>query len=387
LATAVVELGGVYILGTERHESRRIDNQLRGRAGRQGDPGESRLFVSLEDQLWKIFNAKMLENPLLRAWPPMEQVDAKFLSGMIRKTQERIENHFFEARKHVLEYDDVLNAQREKIYDMRREVLLGKHVREDLQSFIQGMIEEVVRSNVVFDEQTASQKYDYEGLFAALGDIFPVFDFTTLEELKQHAPGEELEEYCVELAHQAYKRKQEEFGDEVMLQVEQHVMLRAVNDRWMDHLQMVDYIREGIGLRGYGQVDPLIAYKRETFDLFQNTMRLIRDQAVRMIYHAQVNVEQRQAPQMQRVEDGEAAPAGGVSAATASGGRGSVRAQPGNKKGIRVANVDKTLAPSPNGDIANVDWRKVGRNDPCPCGSGKKFKACHYSELRAKGVI
>ncbi len=366
LADVVRKLGGVYILGTERHEARRIDNQLRGRSGRQGDPGESRFFVSLEDQLWKIFNANMLENPLLRAWPPMEQVDAKFLSGMIRKTQERIENHFFEARKHVLEYDDVLNAQREHIYGMRRDVLLGKHVREDLLGYIEEMIAEVARNCLSFDESKAQQFYDYELLFQGLNEIFPLLDYATVDELREFGPGEPIERRAIELALKAYKDKEASLGEEVMSWLEQQVMLRAVNDRWMDHLQMVDYIREGIGLRGYGQVDPLIAYKRETFDLFQHTLRLIRDQAVRMIYKANVQTEQPQAPQMMRVEDDAPVPA------MASGG------------------AARGLASAPSavpGDLAKVDWSKVGRNEPCPCGSGKKFKACHYPKLRADGTI
>jgi preprotein translocase subunit SecA len=354
LAEDVRNLGGLYILGTERHESRRIDNQLRGRSGRQGDPGESRFYVSLEDQLWTIFNANMLENPLLKAWPPMEEVNARFLSGMIRKTQERIENHYFEGRKHVLEYDDVLNAQREHIYGMRREILIGKDERAELKRYIEEMIAEIVGNAWVIDEQER-KVYDYELLYEDLCEIFPLVDFATASDLEAHQPGPDLIDYSVELAFQAYDRKTEELGDDIMKQLEQHVMLRAVNDKWMDHLQMVDYIREGIGLRGYGQMDPLIAYKRETFDLFETTLKQIRDQAVRTIYHAQIQREAAPQPAMERMDDG-AAPS---------------RSAP-------------TPAVTSTGE---VDWRKVGRNDPCPCGSGKKFKACHYPSLRAQGVI
>lgn len=374
----VRDLGGLYILGSERHEARRIDNQLRGRAGRQGDPGESRFFVSLEDMLWKIFNANMLENPLLKAWPAMEQVDAKFLSGMIRKTQERIEHHFFEARKHVLEYDDVLNAQREKIYSMRREILFGQHVREDLLTYIDEMIAEVVRGCMVYDEAQARQAFDYDLLYQDLNEIFPLVDYATVDDLKEKGLGEELESHCVELALKAYNDKQERLGDEVMGWLEQHVMLRAVNDKWMDHLQMVDYIREGIGLRGYGQVDPLIAYKRETFDLFNQTLRQIKEQATRMIYQANVQVEtpQEPTPQMQRVDDAEGMPNG----------------QPDGQAGAQPPTTGHRQPSTPgrqpqSQDLSRVDWSKIGRNDPCPCGSGKKFKACHYSELRSKGVI
>jgi preprotein translocase subunit SecA len=369
VAEEVRALGGLFIIGTERHESRRIDNQLRGRSGRQGDPGESRFYVSLEDMLWRIFNANMLENPLLKAWPPMEEVDAKFLSRMIQKTQERIENHFFEARKHVLEYDDVLNAQREHIYGMRREILLGKHVREDLTQFIKEMIVDFVNDAWVVDERE-NRTYDYQLLYEDLNELFPLVDYASVEDLKQYPPGQELVDALTKHAMEAYQAKAERYGDEMMSSLEQHVMLRAVNDKWMDHLQMVEYIREGIGLRGYGQVDPLVAYKRETFDLFQTTLRQIRDMAVRMVFRAEIVQEQapQQAdddmPAMMRMED---EPAPSTTAASSGGG---------------TATAVKSEA-----ELANVDWSRVGRNDPCPCGSGKKFKSCHYPTLRAKGVI
>ena len=354
-ADVVRALGGVFILGTERHESRRIDNQLRGRSGRQGDPGESRFFVSLEDQLWKIFNPKMLENPILRAWPTMEEVRARFITGMILKTQERIENHFFEARKHVLEYDDVLNSQREHVYGMRREILLGRDCRVDIQKGIKVVVQSAIEDGWQFDDD-GHKKFNHARVYEKLTQMFPLVDYASLADIESKDPLGELEEFCMGIAMQAYNTKIEELGDEIMRQIERHVMLQSVNDNWMAHLQMIDYIREGIGLRGYGQTDPLIAYKRETHDLFEHTVKAIQDQAVRMIYMAQVRREpaQQQAqPQMQRVDAPAIASANGKSSAT----------------------------------VPSADWSKVGRNDPCPCGSGKKFKACHYAELRAKGVI
>ncbi len=372
LSHAVVALGGVYILGTERHESRRIDNQLRGRAGRQGDPGESRFFVSLEDTLWKIFNANLLENPLLKAWPPMEEVKTKFLSRMIEKTQERIENHFFEARKHVLEYDDVLNAQREHIYGMRRDTLLGKDIRDDHKGQIDASIAEVVENAWVIDEKEG-RVYDFELLYEDLADLFPIIDYATLADLQYYKPGEELTEFCQGVAHKAYDAKVARYPDEVMRFIERHVMLQAVNDKWQDHLQTVEYIREGINLRSYGQVDPLVAYKRETFDMFQTTLRGIRDQAVRMIYRSEVQVDREPtepAPAMMRLEDEEAMSAAMSMTEDASSAVSPIVAAPGT-----------------NGYLGDVDWTKVGRNDLCPCGSGKKFKSCHYMELRSSGVI
>jgi preprotein translocase subunit SecA len=367
-AEEVRALGGLFILGTERHESRRIDNQLRGRAGRQGDPGESRFFVALEDHLWKIFNAKMLENPVLKMWPPMEEVTAKLISRMIQKTQERIENHFFEARKHVLEYDDVLNAQREHIYGLRREVLLGKNVRDELQEYIRELVGEI-SENAWMIEEDGSRVYDHAVLFEDLNEIFPLLDYTSVEELEKFKPGPELVEYVQEIAMQAYDEKAGRVG-EAMPELERWVMLRAVNDKWMEHLQMVDYIREGIGLRGYGQIDPLVAYKRETYDTFQQTLKGIRDQAARFLFMMtvqqaapppspvapapmMVNMDDLP-PEMQEQQGSPTAPAGAVA-----------------------------TAPS----VPSVDWKKVGRNDPCPCGSGKKFKSCHYPQLREQGVI
>jgi preprotein translocase subunit SecA len=379
LAEEVRALGGLYILGTERHESRRIDNQLRGRAGRQGDPGESRFYVALEDQLWRIFNANMLENPLLKAWPPMEEVTAKMISNMIRKTQERIENHFFEARKHVLEYDDVLNAQREDVYAKRREVLLGKDVRPELQEQTQDLIAEIVHNAWVLDEED-NRVYSHEDLYHDLSEIFPIMDFASLEELEKFPPGEELVEFCQDIAIQAYNRKAEDLGDEVMKQLEQQVMLHAVNQHWMEHLQTVEYIREGISLRGYGQIDPLVAYKRETFDLFKNTLKGIRDAAVRMVFQAQIQQTPPPPMQMMRVEDdAEPVPAGV--------GAGAPVAENTGPASAATSPVISTGDGRGDGYLSGIDWKKVGRNDPCPCGSGKKFKSCHYPSLRTEGVI
>jgi preprotein translocase subunit SecA len=362
-------LGGLYILGTERHESRRIDNQLRGRAGRQGDPGESKFFVSLEDALWKIFNANMLENPMLKAWPPMEEVNAKFLSRMIEKTQERIENHFFEARKHVLEYDDVLNAQREHIYGMRRDVLLGREVRQELTKQMDTLMEEVMNDAWAIDEED-KRVYDYNLLYEDLSELFPIVDYVKETDLEKYPPGPDLHEFIIGVAHKAYADKAENLGEEIMARFEQYVMLNAVNDRWMDHLQTIEYIREGIGLRGYGQVDPLVAYKRETYDLFQITLKQIRDQAVRMVYRAEVQRTPEPEMQMMRMEDDAA-----------------LAALHNTNEATSATSPVVEMAGTKDGYLADVNWKRVGRNDTCPCGSGKKFKNCHYPTLRAEGVI
>ena len=366
LAEKVRALGGLFILGTERHEARRIDNQLRGRSGRQGDPGESMFFVSLEDTLWKIFNAKMMENPLLKAWPPLEEVKTKMISNMILKTQERIENHFFESRKHVLEYDDVLNAQREDIYAMRREILIGKDCREELKAYVPEIMHQVVENAWMLDDHD-QRVYDHTVLFEDLNELFPLVDYATVSDLESHQPGPDLTEAVTAYALQAYDAKTERLGEDTMRQIERQVMLHAVNDRWMDHLQTVDYIREGIGLRGYGQVDPLVAYKRETFDTFVETKAGIKEDAVKMIFRAQVRQEEAPTPMMMRMDD---AP---------------VENQEVDGFDTKPSNdMPRILSDS---ELAKVDWKKVGRNEPCPCGSGKKFKTCHYPMLRATGVI
>ncbi len=364
LADEVRKLGGLFILGTERHESRRIDNQLRGRSGRQGDPGESRFFVSLEDTLWKTFNPNMMENPLLKLWPEFEEVKMKSMDKMIERTQERIENHFYEYRKQTLEYDDVLNAQREDIYSMRREILLGKDCREEIQSYLPEIVSALVDNAWVLDEHD-NRLYDYNLLFEDVNEVFPAVDFATISDLEKYPPDGGLKDYLVKIAHEAYDQRIENLGDEVMRDLERRVMLHAVNERWMEHLQTIDYIREGIGLRGYGQVDPLIAYKRETFDTFVETKRNIHNDAVKLIFRARIeNLPQpsmygEPAPMMQRIDGNEAnamQQGGGTALATGS-------------------------------DLATINWKRVGRNDPCPCGSGKKFKACHYPILRSNGEI
>ena len=356
-AEEVKALGGLFILGTERHESRRIDNQLRGRAGRQGDPGESKYFVSLEDHLWKIFNPNMTENPMLKAWPPMEEVNAGFLSKMIQKTQERIENHYFEARKNILEYDDVLNAQREHIYGLRREVLLGKDVRTELRNYLSEVVADIC-DNAWMIEENGDRVYDHNVLFEDQNEIFPLVDYATVPDLEKHAAGPEIIQFVQDMAMKAYDDKIANAG-EAMPEAERFVMLRAVNDRWMEHLQVVEYIKEGISLRGYGQVDPLVAYKRETYDTFQGTLKNIREAASKMIFHVRVESQQEQeaVPMMMELEAGSPELPG-------------AKAEPGS-------------LPFPS----NADPKKVGRNDTCPCGSGQKFKSCHYPVLRAQGII
>jgi preprotein translocase subunit SecA len=353
LAEEVRELGGMFILGTERHESRRIDNQLRGRAGRQGDPGESRYFVSLEDQLWKIFNPKMMENPILRAWPEFEVVDAKFLSSMIEKTQKRIELHLFEYRKNVLEYDDVLNAQREHIYGMRREFLLDKDPRPEVRKMVDEVLEEIVYR---FEPDGIERRnYDFAAIYRELMTVFPVMDYGTEEQLEQAGDEHAIIDLIKSWAGKAYDDRVAQIGEETFKQVEKYVLLRAITTMWTQHLQNIERLREGIGLRGYGQIDPLIAFRKESHGVFEETLVGIRDQVAEYIYRVQVQQQAPPPPMIQKLSDDEA------------------------------TNLESPPQPAPstNGAMASgeIDWSKVKRNDPCPCGSGKKFKNCHYRDV------
>jgi len=377
-AEQVRSLGGLYILGTERHESRRIDNQLRGRAGRQGDPGESKFYVALEDQLWKTFSANMLENPLLKSWPAMEEVTAGFLSKMILKTQERIENHYFEARKQVLEYDDVLNAQREHIYAMRREVLLGKDVHHEMLEYIREAVADRVEDAWMVDEE-GNRTFDYGILYEDLNEIFPLVDYLSVDQLEQFEPGSALVEKLQQTAVQAYDDHAGRAGDS-LTQIERHVMLKAVNDKWMEHLQAVDYIREGISLRGYGQVDPLVAYKRETYDAFQRTLKEIRVDAAKLIFHARIQqrFEDMLSPEILNQLTMES---------TEPMISSDEQIEPGEVNPLKTMEAVKLAAVGTLPFPGDIDPKKVGRNDPCPCGSGQKFKNCHYPVLRAQGAI
>ncbi|MCH8275107.1 MAG: SEC-C domain-containing protein [Armatimonadetes bacterium] len=343
LADEVRKLDGVYILGTERHESRRIDNQLRGRSGRQGDPGENRYFVSLEDQLWKIFNAKMLENPLLKAWPELEEVNARFLSSMIEKTQKRIEMHFFEYRKHVLEYDDVLNAQREHIYGMRREFLLGKEPRPAIREYVTEAIKQIVQSQA--PDGIEETEWDYHALFREVLGVFPAMDYGSPEDLEKTKEPHEIAQIISAWAEKAYEDRIQEIGEEEFEQLEKLIVLQGITEKWTHHLQQVERLREGIGLRGYGQIDPLIAFRKESHWIFEDTLNDIRDFVATHIYRVQL---QRRAeaprPKMQRIDG-----------------------QPTRTAASAAAQQD-----------GEIDWSKVKRNEPCPCGSGKKFKHCHY---------
>ena len=335
--------GGLVILGTERHESRRIDNQLRGRAGRQGDPGESRFFLSLEDDIMRLFGSERVMNAMealgVDEDTPIEQ---KMLSNAIEGSQKRMESRNFQTRKSVLEYDDVMNTQRKVVYEQRRRVLDG----EDLQNSVQNILTNTV-SNAILSRVGEQSNLDAESLREAVAPFSGIFlgaeDFLyTDEELQQYTP-----ETLVEMLHQSaldvYQKKETELGATLMREVERVMMLRVVDEYWMDHLDNMTELRQGIGLRAYGQSDPKVEYKREGYEMFEQMNLAIQEETLRRIFLARVQANT--GVKRERVAK--------VTGESGGGSDGTVKKQPVKR-----------------------DAGKVGRNDPCPCGSGKKYKKC-----------
>jgi preprotein translocase subunit SecA len=382
----VMEAGGLFICGTERHESRRIDNQLRGRAGRQGDPGESRFFLSAEDDLVRLFAGDRIYKILDRLGTTddegnEEPIEAGMLTKQIEKAQKKVEEQNFLIRKRVLEYDDVMNEQRRVVYEYRDQVLEGR----DMGPIAREQLAEVIRRTV--DDYTASdfvEDWDTDGLFTALADIFPVgFGPDRLESINER---EELIEALTEDALALYDRREKELGDELMRALERYLLLQIIDNKWREHLYDMDYLREGIHLRGFAQIDPLVAYKNEAFDLFTDLMNTIWADFARMIFHVEVEIEGENGdggvPQQQRPMGGSSTRGGNV---TYSGGVGT--AQPSALAAAAAGGIAAEgyaeLDPEQEQIVQAVQQRRVdehetlGRNDPCWCGSGRKFKKCH----------
>lgn len=342
----VVEVGGLHIIGSERHESRRIDNQLRGRSGRQGDPGSSRFFVSLEDYLYRAFGDKS-KSMLLGTWPEDMAMDHKLLSMAVERAQKKVEAHNFEARKQVLQYDDVMNVQRETIYSQRRKILDGANLRPTILEYLHDSISNGVMSYC--SKEIHPSEWDTKGLFDELNQIFPLQFYARPQDMKGKS-ADELEEFLHAIADRTYEDRENEIGADLMRDIERHVALQIINDKWIYHLDAMDFLREGIGLQGYAQKDPLIAYKKEAFEMFEQMLDDVQADIVRAMYTVKM-----QQPQVQRRRlhvTGESGGDGGVSAGQAESSSGGSEPRVTRKTG------------------------KVGRNDPCPCGSGKKYKKC-----------
>ncbi|MGH2947014.1 MAG: preprotein translocase subunit SecA [Solirubrobacteraceae bacterium] len=365
----VLEAGGLFICGTERHESRRIDNQLRGRSGRQGDPGESLFFLSAEDDLVRLFAGDRIYRILDRLGPVTEEgeeepIEAKMLSKQIESAQRKVEEQNFLIRKRVLEYDDVMNQQREIVYRYRDEVLEGRDMGPVARDAIADVIAKLV------DEYTPGdyiEEWDLEALWAQLDQMFQV-DFGPQDIDRQTVDREELKRILAEDAHKLYDEREEELGAELMRALERYLLLQTIDNRWREHLYDMDYLREGIHLRGFAQIEPIVAYKNEAFTLFQDLMHTIWSDFARMIYNVEVQVRgENGVPQQPHA-------AGGAAALQYSGGTPDDQPSVYGGDGYGVEEEE----PAQVIQQRRVDENEqLGRNDPCWCGSGKKFKKCH----------
>ncbi len=388
-AEEVCELGGLFICGTERHESRRIDNQLRGRSGRQGDPGESRFFLSAEDDVIRLFAGDRIYKILDRLGPVDEEgkempLEAKMLTRTVENAQKKVEEQNFLIRKRVLEYDDVMNEQRRVVYRYRHEILEGRDIsdvaREELGGVIERLVEEYTPGDVLED-------WDMPELETQLRQIWPVkLDIGGMA--PEAVEREKLSDELIEDAEDAYEEREEQFGDELMRYLERSILLQVIDNRWREHLYDMDYLREGIHLRGFAQIDPLVAYKNEGFGMFEELMHSIWEEFSRLIFQVEVDIAPAEAEQA-------FAPAAGPAALDYSGG--TLEAQPSALTEVAAASgpvgtpgipgvtggAHPALPEAPqNGDElietkVNTEQENIGRNDPCWCGSGKKFKKCH----------
>jgi len=358
LGDGVRESGGLHIIGTERHESRRIDNQLRGRSGRQGDPGSSRFFISLEDDLMKIFGPAAERIGTLMDRLEVEPIEHRWVAGSIESAQKKVEGFNFDSRKHVVEYDDVMNKQREIIYGERRKVLEGADTRDNIESYIRELIDKGIE---VHCQARHPENWDLEGLITYLSAYFPIPPGSTFPPDVLAKGSGSLADLIHSSAMQAYQAKEDQIGSELMRSVERWVMLRTIDTKWVDYLTQMEHFREGIGLRAYGQKDPLIEYKNEAFTMFQELTAAIQADIVVNMFRVEVRQEP-PPPPPGRPAVVESGPQQAGAAPAARNGAGN-----GSAQGQRAASAVATA----------VAAGKVGRNDPCPCGSGKKYKRCH----------
>jgi preprotein translocase subunit SecA len=395
----VKAFGGLFICGTERHESRRIDNQLRGRSGRQGDPGESRFFLSAEDDLIRLFAGERIYKILDRLGPVDEEgeeypLEAKMLSKQIENAQKKVEQQNFLIRKRVLEYDDVMNEQRRVIYKYRREILEGRDMsdvaEEELEDVVAGLVDEYTQGDV-FEE------WDISGLQNRVAGLWPLE--VDLSELDANADRDNIRELLIDDVLRAYTAREQEFGGDLMRYLERQILLQIIDHRWREHLYEMDYLREGIHLRGFAQIDPLVAYKNEGYSMFRELMSAIWEEFARVIFHVEVNVEPAQAQEMFEPEEqrgsvqysgggenqpsavgearAQAAAAGGAAATGAAAADATASRAEAPPEGNGAGTPAGTHRDATTGAVVKDEHAKLGRNDPCWCGSGKKYKKCH----------
>ena len=376
----VKEAGGLYVVGTERHESRRIDNQLRGRSGRQGDPGETRFYLSLQDELMRLFKSDWVDWVLTTLKVPDDQpIENKRVTGAIASAQAQVEAQNFDSRKNVLKYDDVMNRQREVIYGERRAVLEGA----DLHEQIREMIDDVVEGYVTAATDGFPEEWDLDALWQALKQLYPVS--RTLAEVEAEAGGrdgltrESLVEDLKADAQAQYDAREKEFGDEVMRELERRVLLSVLDRKWREHLYEMDYLREGIGLRAYSQRDPLVEYQREGFDMFGAMMDGIKEESVGYLFNLEVQVEPEEPVLADEIEVGPA-----LAQAAASHDHPLITAkgldrpkQPQNLSYSAPSEVGEAEVTGAPQQVSDDPYAGASRNAECPCGSGKKYKKCH----------
>jgi preprotein translocase subunit SecA len=378
LGEGVVDAGGLYVLGTERHEARRIDNQLRGRSGRQGDPGESRFYLSGEDDLVRLFAGDRIKRIMERFKIPEDQpMEAKILSNQIEGAQKKVEEQNFVARKNVLKYDDVMNRQRQVIYKQRREVLEGEDMSDQVRQWIDEVVERTVDQ---FTQEEYAEEWDLEGLVKQMGALYETE--ITVEELREEL-GEITRDSLIEEfqldARDEYKAKEEELTPELMRELERFVILQVVDQRWREHLDAMDYLREGVHLRAMAQKDPLVEYQHEGHLMFQELGVAIHEEVVLTLFHAQLAPEE--ADELQRAQEAAAVNGrgleyehqslAGAEAIAAAGGAASTATAT-----LAMSGGGSTSTAGPR-QIVKSEKENIGRNDPCWCGSGKKFKKCH----------
>jgi preprotein translocase subunit SecA len=375
LGEGVREVGGLYVLGTERHEARRIDNQLRGRSGRQGDPGESRFYLSGEDELVRLFAGDRIKNIMARfKVPDDEPMEASILSKQIEGAQKKVEEQNFVMRKNVLKYDDVMNSQRQVIYAQRRRVLEGSDMSDDVRAWIDEVVERTV-ANYTSDEY---EEIDLDALCQAMSDLYG--SDITPDELREEVAMEQqaLSEEFQDDAKEAYDDKEKELGPDLMRELERFVTLQVVDTRWREHLENMDYLREGVHLRAFAQKDPLVEYRGEGHAMFEELSAAIREEVVATLFHAQLAPEAAPALEQQPVAgDGSlsyefetTAGQDAITAAGLGGGGGGSVATAGAVAAAPAQTVSTQTRVLPEN-------QKLGRNDPCWCGSGKKYKKCH----------
>jgi preprotein translocase subunit SecA len=363
----VREAGGLYVLGTERHESRRIDNQLRGRAGRQGDPGESRFYLSLEDELMRLFATGAMNWVMGKALPDDVPIEARMVTKAIERAQNTVEQRNGEIRKNVLKYDEVMNEQRKVIYKRRDQILAEADLRDETLGYLEEAVDATVATFCVSE---ADDEWDLEGLHLEISSFWPTE--ITLEQLGEADSTEEITDLLLAEGTSYYEQRETELGAETMRQIERQVMLNIIDQHWREHLLEMDYLEEGINLRAMGQRDPLVEWQREGFEMFGVMMNSIAQDFVKYVMHVQVVVEDR-ADVNQATDVAYSAPdepgTGPDSMAAAARAQAAADGQP-------APVVDDEVVNTP---VVKSDWDKTPRNSPCPCGSGKKFKQCHGS--------